>query len=334
MTRAEIRVGERPAEWMVAWGALAIAVGGFLLALQVDANGAVAGTGYATLAIGALLALVVGLLRCGATLHVPRDATGALAAFALFLGLSFVYSGVLAPGGPWMFIEMLVLAWTAVAARSRDGASAETLAPRALWLLAALLVFRLWITYQGSEHRWELLSVSIPVVSWIPWKWLEPIQSVSLGSFTPHEFGFPPAGLDFPRTMSLWAAGFTACAAGILLAQHGWREHEHDRVHDVIHTLPPPLAALVDRLLPEDEWQRLGLFGLSERRLQKRIEALVAERMAREAEFQRAYSALAHLAISSAAGFEARVHEALLGHATIERSAAGARTVPVEESCP
>src|SRR5262252_1938294 len=99
----------READWMVAVAAAMIGVGGILLGVQLDADGHLAGTGFAPLAIGALLALVSMLARMGASGGWPRDAIAVLAAASLFLGLAFALGGVLAPGGPWMFCEVLVL---------------------------------------------------------------------------------------------------------------------------------------------------------------------------------------------------------------------------------
>lgn len=287
----------RAADWHIAIAAAMVGVGGTLLGLQIDADGRFSGTGLTSLAIGTLLALVATLAQARATRSIPRDGAGALAALAAFLGLAFVVAGALAPGGPWMFFEMLLL-FVLVAAR-RHGAheGARWIGGSTLVALGLMLLFRLWISYQGSEHRWELLSVGIPVLSWIPLDFLEPIQTVSLGAFTPRELGFPPAGLSFAASMALWAVGFCLCAGGIAMAQGAAQEHENDRIHDLIQTLPPPLALLIERLLPEEEWQSLGLHGLSERRLAKRIEALASERFQRQRDIQAAFRASAMQAL-------------------------------------
>ena len=280
----------RAADWHVGIAAAMVGVGGTLLGRQVDADGRFSGTGLTSLAIGTLLALVATLVAARASGRIPRDATGALAALSAFLGLAFVVAGALAPGGPWMFFEVFLLLVLLGARRSGIGGST-------LVVLGLMLLFRLWISYQGSEHRWQVLSLGIPVLSWIPLDFLEPIQSVSLGEFTPRELGFPPAGLSFAASMALWAVGFCLAAGGIALAQSAAQEHENDRIHDLIQTLPGPLALLVERLLPEEEWQSLGLHGLSERRLAKRIETLASERLQRQRDIQAAFKSTAVQAI-------------------------------------
>jgi hypothetical protein len=291
----------RAAQWHVAIAVAMVGVGGALLGLQVDADGKFSGTGLTSLAIGTLLALVSSLAQARATRGLPRDGTGAFAAVAAFLGLTFVVAGSLAPGGPWMFFEVFLL-FVLVAARRRGATEpARWIGGPTFVALGLMLLFRLWISYQGSEHRWEVLTVGIPILSWIPLDFLEPIQTVSLGSFTPRELGFPPAGLSFAPSMSMWAVGFCLTAGGIALAQSAGAEHENDRIHDLIQTLPPPLARLVERLLPEDEWQALGLHGLSDRRLAKRIEALASERVQKQREIQAAFRTSALVALPSAA---------------------------------
>lgn len=279
----------RAAEWHVGIAAAMVGIGGTLLGLQVDADGRFSGTGLTSLAIGTLLALVATLAQARLTRSIPRDATSALAALTAFLGLTFVVAGALAPGGPWMFFEVFLL-FVLVGARRRGASEgARWIGGATLVALGLMLLFRLWISYQGSEHRWELFSIGIPVLSWIPLDFLEPIQTVSLGAFTPRELGFPPAGLSFATSMALWAVGFCLSTGGIALAQSAAQEHENDRIHDLIQTLPPPLALLVERLLPEEEWQSLGLHGLSERRLGKRIEALASQRFQRQRDIQAAF---------------------------------------------
>jgi hypothetical protein len=306
----------REAEWMIAVAAVMIGIGGILLGIQLDADGHVAGTGFTPLAIGALLALVSLLARMGTSGGWPRDAIAALATASLFLGLAFVLAGVLAPGGPWMFCEVLVLLFAFARWRSRSP-GARWISGGSLCLLGVMLLFRLWITYQGSEHRWQVASIGIPVLSWIPVQWLEPIQSVSLGSFTPHELGFPPNGIDFSTSMTLWALGFALCAGGLAIAQNAACEHENDRIHELIHTLPAPMASMVERLVPEEEWQSLGLHGMSERRQCKRIEKIVAERVRRQREIQSAFDASPMAALAGVHGFSGDIGQAL-GGATSE----------------
>lgn len=281
--------GPRAADWHVAIASAMVGVGGTLLGLQIDADGRCSGTGLTSLAIGTLLALVAILVGTRASSRIPRDASSALAALTAFLGLAFVVAGALAPGGPWMFFEVFLLLVLVSARRQGATEGARWISGATLVALGLMLLFRLWISYQGSEHRWEVLSLGIPVLSWIPLDFLEPIQTVSLGTFTPRELGLPPTGLSFALSMAMWAVGFCLAAGGIALAQSAAQEHENDRIHDLIQTLPAPLALLVERLLPEEEWQSLGLHGLSERRLAKRIEALASERFQRQRDIQAAF---------------------------------------------
>jgi hypothetical protein len=300
----------RAADWHVAIAALLVGAGGLLLGLQVDADGKLSGTGLTSLGIGALLALVASLAQRSNS-GLPRDGIGALAVVAAFLGLAFVVAGALAPGGPWMFFEVFLL-FVLVAARRRSAeGGARWIGGSTLVALGLMLLFRLWVSYQGSEHRWEVLSVGIPVLSWIPYEFLDPIKSVSLGSFTPRELGFPPAGLSFAVSMTLWAVGFCLAGGGIALAQSSTHEHENDRIHDLVQTLPPQLARLVERLLPEEEWQALGLHGLPERRLAKKIEALASERFQLQREIQAMFQASTALALPPAGGFAGEIWRAL-----------------------
>jgi hypothetical protein len=301
----------RAADWHVAIAGLLVGLGGALLGLQVDANGRFSGTGLTALGIGALLALVSSFAQVRSSGGLPRDAIGAFALVAAFLGLAFVIAGALAPGGPWMFFEVFLL-FVLVAARRRSADSGPRwIGGSTLLALGLMLLFRLWVSYQGSEHRWEVLSLGIPILSWIPFDFLDPIKTVSLGSFTPRELGFPAAGLSFAVSMTMWAVGFCVAAGGIALAQSAALEHENDRIHALIQTLPPTLARLVERLLPEEEWQALGLHGLSERRLAKRIEALIAERLQRQREIQSMFQASATLALPPAGGFAGEIWQAL-----------------------
>jgi len=299
---------ERHAEWLIALGALMIGCGGLLLGVQVDANRGFSGTGYAAFALGGTLALVSTIVRARGMQGLPRDGSGAFAALAVFLGLAFVTGGVLAPGGPWMIGEFAALFVLALR-RPRD--SSRWIGSGALWLLVVLFLFRLWITYQGSRNHWQVLSVPIPILSWLPFDFLAPIQSVALGSFTPWELGLPPAGVDFPITLGLWSGGFTLCAAGLIVVQLAAREHQNDRVHDVIHTLPAPIAGLVERLLPEDEWEAVGLHGQPTRLLCKRIEALVRERAQRQREFSLAFERAQLLGATRADDFSGAIQAAL-----------------------
>jgi hypothetical protein len=298
----------------------AIALGGALLGLQVDGRGQLVGTGYMALAFGGLVALLATALETTNRSGMPRDWISALSAVAGFLGIAFIVSGVLAPGGGWMFAEAFLLAWM-LARRARPGrAGPPELSIGVLLALAVMLLFRLWITYQGSEHRWQLGSIPVPFLSALPFSVLEPIQRVELGSFRPQAMGFPATGIDFALSVVLWSAGFSLCAAGLWWRATAAREHENDRIHATICTLPTGAAALVEMLLPEPEWEALGLHGLNERMRQKRISALVRERLMHRAQFNEALrEAGDHLAAWSRAlegqPFAGEVRSALGGYA-------------------
>lgn len=295
----ETRNGAR----QLALACVLIAAGGLLLGLQVDGNGAWVGTGFATLGIGAVIALIVTLLQAARSNALPRDGVMTIGAVCNFFGLAFVATGVLAPGGAWMFFEVLLL--IAVLAR------ATTPGRGTIALLALLLLFRLWISYQGSQHRWQLISVDVPILSSIPLDFLEPIQRVELGEFTPRELGFPPAGLDFSLSLALWSAGFALLVVGLLWRARAALEHENDRVQATISELPPNLAHFVEKLLPEDEWHALGLHGLSERRLRKKIEQLVAQRVAARRELENAWKQARLPLQAGGPGFAGEIYTAL-----------------------
>ena len=296
-----------PAEFHLALACLLVALGGLLLGLQVDGNGALVGTGLAPFGIGAVVALSATLFQAVRAHAVPRDVIGGFSALCGFLGIAFIVGGVLAPGGGWMFFELLI----AVALLARRHASARPAGPdlraSTVAVLAVMLLFKLWITWQGSEHRWQVVSLPIPILASIPLPVLEPIQRVSLGEFTPQELGFPPAGLRFGSTLTFWAAGFALAAAGLLWRSRAAVEHENDRIHATIHELPSGLAALVEKLLPEEQWVELGLHGLSERMRRKRIEALVGERLRWRRELENAFGNLDLLALANPGGFTGEV---------------------------
>jgi hypothetical protein len=302
---------EHSAQTGIALGGTLAALGGVLLGLQVDQNGALSGTGLTTLAIGALLALGTTVARVKTLGGLPRDTLGLFAAAASFLASAFVFAGVLAPGGPWMFFEVFLIV-ALVVLRKPPGESARWIGNGTLGLLATMLLFRLWVSWQGSENRWQVMSVDIPVISWFKFAFLEPFQSIALGSFTPHELGFPPAGLGFAPTAALWSIGFALALAGLVIVQTSAREHENDRIHALIHTLPTPFARVIERLLPEEEWHALGLHGLPERRLAKKIEALVGERVAKQKELASALDATKLLAQTNPGGFTGEIFEAIV----------------------
>jgi len=295
----------RQARWLIALSAVMIGCGGFLLGVQIDAQGGASGTGWLTLGLGALVALMASLLRARSGPVLPRDGLAGLAAIMEFCALAFLVSAVLAPGGPWMFAELLLLLLLLI----RRQASASR--PLWLWWFAALLLFRFWITWQGSIHQWQVLSVPIPVLSWIPIGILTPIQSVELGSFTPGDLSFPPLGLDFRLTVAIWSAGFALCAGGLWILRIAAEEHENDRIHERIHTLPAPLARIVERILPEPQWRELGLHGLSDRQLTLRIEALVRDRVQRHKALSSEYARMEPLGWTNPGGFQGTVQSAL-----------------------
>jgi hypothetical protein len=294
-----------PAARSLALACVVTALGGLLLGLQVDGNGDLSGTGFVALGVGGVVALAAELLGPWSASTMPRDALTALSTAAGFLGLAFVVAGVLAPGGSWMFAEVLLL--IAVLARSRAGG-----VPRgSIALLALLFVLRLWIAYQGSEHRWQLATIEVPIVSSIPLKILEPIQRVDLGQFTPDEMGFPRAGLAFGPTLALWSAGFALAVAGLAWRARAALEHENDRIHATIQDLPPNLARLVERLIPEDRWGDLGLHGLSDRRLRKKLEQIFAERIAARSEIERALGEVQLLSTTNPGGFAGELYRTI-----------------------
>ena len=301
-----------PAELHLALACLMVAAGGLLLGLQIDGSGAWVGTGFAPLGIGALVALAATLLQTVRAHSLPRDAIAGFSAVCGFLGIAFVVGGVLAPGGGWMFFEVLLLLVLLARRHASARPAGPDLRPGTVVVLVLMLLFRLWITWQGSEHRWQVMSVPIPVLSSLPFDLFDSIRSVNLGEFSPQELGFPPAGVDFTATLTLWAAGFALCAAGLLWRSHAAVEHENDRIHATIHELPSPLAALVDKLLPEEDWSALGLHGLSERMRKKRIEALVGERLRRRRELEAAFDAVDVLGTTNPGGFTGDVVRTLL----------------------
>ena len=105
--------------------------------------------------------------------------------------------------------------------------------------------------------------------------------------------------------------GFALCTAGLVLVQASAIEHENDRVHALIRTLPGPVADVVERLLPEEEWRDQGLHGLPERQLARRIEALVSERMRRQDALRRALDPSRLLGLSNPGGFAGEIQRAI-----------------------
>lgn len=312
-TLARAQDGPRPessAELSLALACLLVALGGVLLGLQVDGRGHLAGTGHTALAIGALVALVVTFLQHPSARRVPRDAISMLSAAAGFAGLAFVVSGALAPGGPWMFAEVVMLLWLLARRKRREETSGPELLGSSLFALAFLLLFRLWITWKGCQYEWDVVSVDVPLFSWIPLPLFDPVKTISLGSFTPEDLGLPATGLSFPLSATMWSVGFALCASGLWWRRHAELEHENDRIQATIATLSPELAGLVERLLPEDQWYRLGLHGLPARLREKKLIELLRQRVAERAAFNDAF-ARAFRARPLASGFAAEVQGAL-----------------------
>ena len=66
---------------------------------------------------------------------------------------------------------------------------------------------------------------------------------------------------------------------------------------------------MVEKLLPEDDWEEMGLHGLSDRRRKKRIEALVGDRLAARRELEDALNAQNLLALRNPGGFAGEIYE-------------------------
>ncbi len=298
------------AERQVTFACLLIAVGGVLLAMQLDGDGAIVGTGYAPLGIGAVVALAATLLAGQSRASLPRDGLDVMSTASAFLGLAFIVAGVLAPGGSWLFFEVFILLWLLTRRRPEEKSDGPILAPSACVALALMLLLRLWIAYQGSENRWQLMEISVPIISWIPWHILDPIKTIKLASFDPTEMGLPASGMRFGPTLALWSCGFAAVASGLMWRSRAAYELENDRIHQAIQSLPQALARLVERLIPEQDWKRLGLHGLSERMRCKRIEALVEKEMRARREFDSLLQRTALLAPPNSDAFTSEIGSA------------------------
>ena len=90
-------------------------------------------------------------------------------------------------------------------------------------------------------------------------------------------------------------------------------EFENDRIHGTIQSLPHSLARLVERLIPEEDWKRLGLHGLSERLRCKRIEALVEKEMRSRREFEQLVRQTPFLELPMSNPFATAVESAIVG---------------------
>lgn len=336
MTERTSRIGRgwRGGELQLALACAMIGAGGVLLGLQVDGNGALSGTGFTTLALGGLVALIATLIQLGAAGRLPRDPSSAISAVMGFLGITFLIAGVLAPGGSWMFWELLVLCWVLARRRRTVQPGGPEVGAGGLLLLSLMLLFRLWILWQGSRHEWQLFTVDVPVLSSLPFAWLEPVKRITIGDFSQQEMGFPPAGLDFAVSTTLWTAGFTLCAVGLWLRSESSREVEVGRIHALVEVLPPAAALVVARLLPETEWERLGLFGLSEWRLARRMEQLVSERVQNQLQLEAAFRGMQPALPVGGEGFAASIAQALAAYAPSStlRIAPGAEKTAEEEA--
>lgn len=292
MNSAPPEPNERSSGAQIATACAMIAAGGLLMGLQRRADGALAGTGFASLGMGAVIALLPtvtalsGASRGSGGPILPRDWLSALSGLCGFAGLAFVASGVLVPGGPWMFIEALLLLLV-LSRRNRDGevAGLQITSGTLLWL-AVLWLARLWVTYRGVTNEWAALRFEVPLLGSLPWlpEWM---RVISLGDFTAEEFGIPAVGLHFAQTITFWAVGMALCVGGLWWRHRAAIEYENDKVHGSVQRLPPALTAVVNLLLPEDEWRELGLHGLSERQRCKRVVQLTQERVVRQAELNR-----------------------------------------------
>ncbi len=301
------------AERQLGFACLLIAIGGVLLALQLDGDGAIVGTGFAPLGIGAVVALAATLLAGKGRTSLPRDGLDVLSTASAFLGLAFLVAGVLAPGGSWLFFEVLILLWLLTRRGPEGKSDGPILTPGSCVALTLMLLLRLWIAYQGSENRWQLMQISVPILSSIPWSVLDPIKTIQLGSFDPTEMGLPVTGMRFGSTLALWSCGFAALASGLMWRSRAAYEFENDRIHGTIQTLPHALARLVERLVPEEDWKRLGLHGLSERLRCKRIEALVEKEMRSRREFDHLVRQTPFLELPMSNPFATAVESAIVG---------------------
>jgi hypothetical protein len=260
----------------ISLGVLLAGACGVCGAAWIDPDLAIAGTGHASLAAGVVVALVASLARGTGSLGVPQDAAGAIARLGWFSAQAFLVALVLAPGGAWLFAELLLL--LALLARREATGAWLGFGGAAFAALVGALAFKLWILHQGSEGRWQVASVPVPIISSLPFEALKPLSAVELGMFTADELGLPPAGLHYGLVALLLVVGFACGVAGTALCAHGAREHEDDRIDALLCTLPPPLARSVEALVPEREWAALGLHGLPQRKLARRLEELVRER--------------------------------------------------------
>lgn len=310
------RATESSSAQRVLWSTWLVFAGGLLLGVQRQVTGEWVGTGYVALGVGAVVALfglVFSLAGGWSELRVPRDGLSLLSAAAGFAGIAFLTSAALVPGGNWMFAEaaFLVLLLAKRDTRAAPVGEGPTLRMGAILVFAAFLLFRLWLTYQGSQHRWAAISIDLPLVPFLPLDLPSSWTTIELGQFSAAEFGFPRVGLDFSSTVLAWGAGFALCAAGLWLRQRAALEYEDDRIQATIEELPPALADLVQRVLPEEEWMTLGLHGLSDRRRRKRISQLTEARITRAVDLHRNYLTCAWSGALLASEFERSIADSV-----------------------
>ena len=306
--------GEMESSQHVAFACLLIASGGLLLGLQWDASGDLHGTCLSALGTGAFVALAAaGLQARGGGLWLPRDTIALAAAAFSFAAVAFAVSAVLVPSGPWLFAEVLILIALLARGRPLRSAAGPGVTPLGMLVLALMLCFRLWITYRASIGRSEVAAIDVPLVSSLPFAFLEPLKTIEIGVFALEELCLPAdgPGADFGLTTATWALGFALCCGGLLWLERAAPEHENDRVHATIRELPPALADLVEKVLPEDEWQTLGLHGLPDRLRRKRIETLFRERVRNGREIQLALERSRWLAATNPGGFAGELMSAI-----------------------
>jgi hypothetical protein len=296
-----------PAEFHLALACLVVALGGVLLGLQVDGNGALVGTGLAPFGIGAVVALSATLFQA------VRAHAVAARRDRRFLGAvrvpgHRVHRGRSARAG--RRLDVL---------RGADRGGVARAAPRRA---------RGRLARSAREHRGRarrdaaLQAVDHVAGERAPLAGGEPadpdprVDPAAGARADPARFAgrihAAGAGLSAGRAAlrqhaDVLGGGFALTAAGLLWRSRAAVEHENDRIHATIHELPSGLAALVEKLLPEEHWVELGLHGLSERMRRKRIEALVGERLRWRRELENAFGNLDVLALANPGGFTGEV---------------------------
>ncbi|MCE9594045.1 MAG: hypothetical protein K8S98_07625 [Planctomycetes bacterium] len=308
MSETFVHTRGRSTELELALSSTMIAAGGVLLGVQLDGLRRVHGTGWAGLAMGLFVALFATAIVARRAV-LPRDGISWWGTIAALFGVAFLVGGVLVPAGAWLFFELGLLTWFFARSRSAPGLFVT---PAAIVALTAMLLFRLWLTYKASRGEFQVGAIEVPFLSSLPFDFLAPFRRIPVGSFSADELVFPSSeGLDFPATIGLWALGFVQVVIGLAWRARAASEHEDDRVHGTIRRLPPEISRLVETLIPEDEWEELGLHGLSQRKLEKRIEELVRARVGRAHDVEKLLRSAAQLSSGAAGGFGAEIAGAL-----------------------